>query len=81
MTSPWLTIPFAIVAATLIERNAPTKFRVAAIPTAIRGGKARVAIVVAIAFAVSWNPFVKSKPTAVTTTITRSAVVSDTAPL
>src|SRR5436305_14243520 len=34
------------------------------------GGSARVAIVVAIAFAVSWNPFVKSKTSAVATVST-----------
>ncbi len=50
---PWSTIPLAIVAATLIERKAPTKFRLAASPSAALGGSARVAIVVAIAFAVS----------------------------
>src|SRR5262249_20310323 len=47
------TIPLAIVAATEIERNAPAKFNADARPTAIRGGSARVAIVVAIALAVS----------------------------
>src|SRR4051794_40269254 len=44
VTMPWSTMPFAIVAATLTERNAPTKFRVAATPTATRGGRARVAM-------------------------------------
>ena len=47
------TIPLAIVAATVIEMNAPTKFSTAASTTAIRGLSARVAIVVAMAFAVS----------------------------
>jgi hypothetical protein len=36
--------------------------------TAIFGFSAPVAIVVAIALAVSWKPLVKSKPSAVTTT-------------
>src|SRR5215469_16481909 len=58
VTSAWSTIPLAIVAATVTEMKAPTKFRIAARPTAVLGGSARVAIVVAIAFAVSWNPFV-----------------------
>ena len=42
----------------------------------MRGGSARVAIDVAIAFAVSWNPLVKSNASAVPTTITSRAVVS-----
>jgi hypothetical protein len=47
------TIPFAIVAATLIEMNAPTKFSTADINTATRGFNAPVAIDVATALAVS----------------------------
>src|SRR6185503_21350796 len=35
--APASTIPPATVAATLSERNAPTKFRIAAIVTAMRG--------------------------------------------
>jgi hypothetical protein len=62
------TIPLAIVAATLIDRKAPTRLRTAAISTATRGFSAPVAIDVATALAVSWNPLVKSKQTAVTTT-------------
>ena len=38
--------------------NAPAKFRIDASATARRGLSARVAIVVAIALAVSWKPFV-----------------------
>src|SRR5215467_13362002 len=53
VTIPWSTIPLAIVAATATEMNAPAKLRTAARPTATRGGSARVAIVVAMAFAVS----------------------------
>src|SRR6185437_5057396 len=64
---PWSTMPLAIVAATATERNAPTRFRTAASPTARRGGSASVAIVVAIAFAVSWNPLVKLNTNAVAT--------------
>jgi hypothetical protein len=51
--APASTIPPATVAATLSEMNAPTKFRMAAIVTAMRGFSAPVAMVVAIAFAVS----------------------------
>jgi hypothetical protein len=36
--------------------------------TAIRGDSARVETDVATAFAVSWKPFVKSNPSATTTT-------------
>src|SRR3954470_13633856 len=66
------TIPVAIVAATWRERNAPTKLSVAASPTATFGGMARVEIDVATAFAVSWKPLVKSKASAVPTTIQRT---------
>ncbi len=64
------TIPFAIVAATAIETNAPAKLSTAAIATAARGERARVETLVAIEFAVSWNPFVKSKKSATATTAT-----------
>src|SRR4051812_27592507 len=70
VTMPAFTIPWATVAATEIEMNAPAKFRMAATPTAMRGLSAPVAIVVAIAFAVSWNPLVKSKTSATATTST-----------
>ena len=73
-------MPLAMVAATVTERNAPIRFSTAARPTAMRGRSARVAMVVAIAFAVSWKPLVKSNTRAVTTTITSSAVVSLTPP-
>src|SRR5215204_768958 len=66
--TPWSTIPFAIVAATSKDTNAPRKFRNAALTTAVRGESARVDTEVAIALAVSWNPFVKSKNNATTTT-------------
>ena len=64
------TIPDAIVAATLSETNAPTTLSTAALTTAARGERARVETLVAIEFAVSWNPFVKSKKSATTTTAT-----------
>ena len=44
--------------------TAPTRLKTAESPTAARGERARVEIEVAIALAVSWNPFVKSKRTA-----------------
>ena len=59
------------MAATFSEMNAPAKLRTADIATAKRGDIARVETEVAIAFAVSWKPFVKSNASAVTTTITR----------
>ena len=64
----WSTIPFAIVAATLIETKAPAKLSIAALATAFRGDSARVETLVAIEFAVSWKPFVKSKNSATATT-------------
>ena len=64
------TTSFATVAATSSEMKAPTKLRTDAYPTATFGGIARVEIEVATTFAVSWNPFVKSKTSAVATTIT-----------
>src|SRR3954470_3067863 len=65
------TMPLAMVAATFSDRNAPTKLRIAANPTATRGASARVEIEVATTLAVSWNPLVKSKASAVPTTRTR----------
>src|SRR5215212_3508655 len=67
--------PPEIVFATWTDRKAPATFRHAAIVTAVRGRKAPVAIDVAMALAVSWKPFVKSKTSAVTTT---TATISDT---
>jgi hypothetical protein len=64
----WSTIPFAIVAATSNETKAPRKFRTAALTTAARGESALVETDVAIEFAVSWKPFVKSKKSATATT-------------
>ena len=64
----WSTMPFAIVAATSIETKAPAKLSTAALATAARGLSARVETLVAIEFAVSWKPFVKSKKSATATT-------------
>jgi hypothetical protein len=69
--TPSSTIPCEIVAATLMDRNAPAKFSAAQSATATLGRKARVAMDVAIAFAVSWKPLVKSKTRALPMTITR----------
>src|ERR671937_2245061 len=65
--------PFATFFATAVVTKAPAKFATAATSTATRGVTARVPTEVAIAFAVSWKPFVKSNPSATTTTMTRSA--------
>ncbi len=73
------TIPDAIVAATASETNAPSTFSTAALSTAARGESARVETLVAIEFAVSWKPFVKSKKSATTTTATSVEVLRLTA--
>src|SRR3954466_13494310 len=62
------TSPPEIVFATWTDRKAPVRFRQAATVTAVLGRNAPVAIDVAIALAVSWKPFVKSKASAVMTT-------------
>src|SRR5262245_17248206 len=54
VTSPVLTRPLAMVAATARDRNAPTKFSRPDTATATRGDRAPVAIDVAIALPVSW---------------------------
>src|SRR3954464_3099267 len=69
--APASTIPEPTVAATFSEMKAPAKFSTADNATAKRGDMARVETDVAMAFAVSWKPFVKSNASAVTTTITR----------
>ncbi len=71
-------MPPEIVLATSVERNAPTRFRMAASRTATLGLSAPVAMGVAIAFAVSWNPFVKSKNSASTMTSTMIRVAVST---
>src|SRR3954453_22828553 len=64
------TRPPEIVFATCTDRKDPVRFRTAATATAVFGRNAPVAIDVAMALAVSWKPFVKSKTSAVTTTAT-----------
>jgi hypothetical protein len=66
------TRPLAMVAATLSERNAPTRLSTPDSPTATLGGSARVAIEVAMALPVSWKPLVKSNANAVITTRTKT---------
>jgi hypothetical protein len=72
VTSAVLTRPFAIVAATASERNAPIRLSRPDKATATRGGSAPVAIEVAITLPVSWKPLVKSKARAVMTTSART---------
>src|SRR6266576_29052 len=67
---PVSMIPLPTVFATAVVTNAPARFATAAMSTARRGERARVETEVATAFAVSWNPFVKSKPSATITTMT-----------
>ena len=75
-------IPCEMVCDTSVERKAPTRFRMAASSTATLGLSAPVAIGVAIALAVSWKPFVKSKNSArtITSTTIRVAVSTDCFP-
>ncbi len=68
----WIfTTAFVTVSATSMLRNAPTRLSTAESVTATLGFNAPVAMDVAIAFAVSWKPLVKSKASAVMTTSTR----------
>src|SRR4029079_3546215 len=67
-------IPLPTVVATAVVTNAPARFASDAIATALRGESAFVETEVATALAVSWKPFVKSKPRATTTTTTRRTV-------
>ena len=71
-----LMMPPEMVFATSVERNAPTRLSVPAAMTAVLGLSAPVAIEVAMAFAVSWNPFVKSNINAVEMTRTTTTIVA-----
>ena len=62
------------VFATAVVTNAPARLATEATRTARRGVRALVETDVATAFAVSWKPFVKSKPRATTITTTSSAL-------
>lgn len=70
-----VTMPLEIVLATSTDRNAPTRLSTADMATAVLGFRAPVEMVVAIALAVSWKPFVKSNTRAVTITIASSSVM------
>ena len=65
----WLLLQIADV--TFEPLGVPRWVMVSLIVTAILGESARVDTDVATAFAVSWKPFVKSKASAVPTTMTR----------
>jgi hypothetical protein len=56
VATPSTRMPLAIDFATAVPANAPMKLKAAAMVTAMRGERARVATDVAIALAVSWNP-------------------------
>ncbi|GAU68453.1 hypothetical protein SSP35_07_02560 [Streptomyces sp. NBRC 110611] len=68
-------IPPEMVLATSTDRKAPTRLSAADIATAVLGFRAPVEMVVAIALAVSWKPFVKSNTKAVTITIPMRSVM------
>ena len=75
----WIfTTALVTVRATSMDRNAPMRFSVPDSATATLGRSAPVATDVAIAFAVSWNPLVKSNASAVTTTRASRTAVSVT---
>ena len=61
VTRPVSMMPLPTVFATAVVTKAPARFATAASATAWRGDIARVETEVAIEFAVSWKPFVKSK--------------------
>src|SRR3954469_20132430 len=59
------TRPEAIVVATAVPHMAPTRFVQAAMTTACRGVRTRVATTVAIELAVSWKPLMYSNTSAI----------------
>src|SRR5579884_3522059 len=66
ITSNWVvtsgaTMPLPMVVATAVPVSAPMMLRIPAINTAVPGFSTRVATEVAMAFAVSWKPLMKSK--------------------
>ena len=71
VTRPASTNPLAMVAATAVDRKAPTRFSEADRVTATLGLRAPLAMDVAMAFPVSWKPLVKSNASAVITTMIR----------
>src|SRR6476661_4550785 len=67
--------PEAIVVATAVPHRAPIRFVQAAMTTACRGVSTRVATTVAIELAVSWNPLMYSKTSAIKITTKINAMV------
>src|SRR2546430_15570891 len=67
--------PEAIVVATAVPHSAPIKFVQAAMTTACRGVRTRVATIVAIELAVSWNPLMYSNTSAVRITTKTSVMI------
>ncbi len=80
-SEPSLMMPPETVLATSVDRKAPTRFRIAARATAVFGLMAPVAMGVAIALAVSWKPFVKSKNNASAMTSATMKVMSTCCPI
>ena len=78
---PSRMMPPETVFATSVDRKAPTRLRAAARATAVFGLMAPVAMGVAIAFAVSWKPFVKSKNNASAMTSATMKVMSTCCPI
>ncbi len=68
-------IPPEIVLATWTDKKAPARLSTADIATAALGPRAPVEMVVAMALAVSWKPFVKSNTSAVAITTPMSSVM------
>ena len=62
-------MPDAIVSATAVPANAPTRLRIPAMMTAGKGRNTRVETTVAIEFGASVQPFANSKRYAMTRTI------------
>ena len=76
LASPVSMIPWPTVFATAVVVKAPARLATDAMRTASRGESARVEMDVATAFAVSWKPFVKSKPSATAITTARGQDVA-----
>src|SRR5690348_3312409 len=74
-TTSGTTIPLPTVVATATPKpKAATKLKNAAHATAARGVSTRVETMVAIEFAASWKPFMKSKASATTMRRTRTSM-------
>ena len=73
-TSPPMVLA-TCVCSTSMAISAPRRLNTADSATAARGPSARVLMDVATAFAVSWNPLVKSNPSAMSTVTMSSTSV------